>query len=277
MTPFTSSSGGDSDPNSLQLKILLGIIRPVCRFAIKHSLRIQEIVEVCKKALVEVAVEEIERAGDQVSVSRINVMTGIHRAQVDQILKGEASGKANHVVSRVIERWQSDKRFSTASGAPSVLPLDGMSSPFVKLIQSVSTDLNPYTVLFELERTGFVTRTKTGVKLQKRIYLTRDKMEGYRFLAEDSEDLLLAVQENLEEELTEPNLHVKTEYNNIPRRHLSKVREWMLREGSAFHRKVRTFLSKLDADDTNGEGGERYRVALGSFSITTRIGDKEGR
>lgn len=271
MSPNQGSSKGRSSSGNAKLDVLLGILKPICRFAIRNSFRLQEIVEVSKRALVEAAVEEIEKKGEQVSVSRINVMTGIHRAMVDQILHGEEINRqSEHIVNRVIDKWQSDKRFCTAKRTPLVLQLDGMNSPFIKLIQSVSTDLNPYTILFELERLGVVVRSSKGVKLQKTIYLTKDKLEGYAFLAEDADDLISAVQENLELQPEQPNLHMKTEYNNIPRQYIDQIKHWLLKEGSIFHRSARRFLSQFDLD-TSGKkvtSDERYRVAIGTFSIT---------
>lgn len=165
--------------------------------------------------------------------------------------------------------------FARDKKKPFVLKLDGMESPFIQLIQSISTELNPYTVLFELERVGVVKRTSHGIKLLKSVYLTKDKIEGYQFLSEDTDDLIQAVQENLEDQNNNPNLHLKTEYDNIPSTCIPQIKNWLLKEGSLFHKKARNFLSSFDSDaaktslKNNKSVDKAFRVAVGTFSVTT--------
>ncbi len=243
---------------------------------LKHSLRIADLIEIAKQTLVEVAAQELKAKGEEVSLSRINVMTGIHRAEVARIYNtGKIRGLRENVISKVISTWQHDRRFASANGNPKVLKLEGMDSAFIKLIQSVSIDLNPYTVLFELERTETVKRTAKGLKLRKRIYLTKDREEGFRFLSEDTQDLMSAVEENLDNLHELPNLHIKTEFDNIPESALPKIRRWLLHKGSAFHKNVSTYLSRFDRDSAaKKETGRATRVAIGSFSIASPVTDR---
>lgn len=85
-------------------------------------------------------------------------MTGIHRKDVDRLILGERKvDPATDVFTRVFGQWQNDKRFSK-NGRPKALDLGGEAVYFAKLVQSVSKEHNPYTVLFELERLGFIKR-----------------------------------------------------------------------------------------------------------------------
>ncbi|MBN8550247.1 MAG: hypothetical protein J0M12_13090 [Deltaproteobacteria bacterium] len=135
----------------------------------------------------------------------------------------------------------------------------------------MNVDLNPYTVLFELERIGAVERTRGGVKLVSRLYNPQgDSVAAMGLLASDMSDLMLAVEENVEGggNVAVPNLHIKTEYDNIPASKISEIREWCLREGSAFHQRVRNYLSQHDRDITAQPSGKdgTVRVAVGAFS-----------
>lgn len=133
-------------------------------------------------------------AGRAISVSRLSVMTGLHRPDVIRLYKTKNiyNSRAD-VITRIIGQWQSDKRFTTTRGKPRALLFEGKDSEFAKLVCAVSADLNPYTALFELERMGTVERTSKGLILQHRMYLPRGSaVEGFELLSRDAEDLISA-------------------------------------------------------------------------------------
>ncbi len=267
--------------NSLVLnRCLEALLRPIMRFALLHGLRLQALIESLKSVLIETAVSELALKGEEISVSRISVMTGIHRAEVSRLYRfKEGKVRQISVVNRVIDTWQQDKRFTTKSGDTRVLRLEGMNSPFIKLVQSVSTALNPYTVLFELERNGIVQRTKNGIRLCRKVYLTKDLEEGYQMLGADVADLILAVEENLSSTTEIPNFHLTTEYDSIPLPHTKKIKAWLLREGSIFHKKLRKYLAQFDSEISIGDAtpSRRARVAFGSFSRIENFDHKSSK
>lgn len=252
--------------------ILPIVLRPLVRFCMRHSIKLGDLVESLKAVYVEVAREQLADSGSEISGSRMSVMTGVHRKDVARLLDNELPAReSKSFVTRVVGAWRNSREFCGASGKPRVLSFEGKQSEFGKLVSSVSVDLNPYTVLFELERIGAVQRTRGGLKLVSRLYNPLgDKRSGFELLASDMGDLMEAVEENLQEGSagTVPNLHIKTEYDNIPATHAVTIREWCLREGSAFHQRARNFLSQFDRDlnpsAANGEG--TIRVAVGAFS-----------
>ncbi|RMD86346.1 MAG: hypothetical protein D6808_03595, partial [Candidatus Dadabacteria bacterium] len=174
------------------------------------------------------------------------------------------------LASRVIGQWQQNKRFLTKSRRPKVLSIDGDDSEFNKLVRSISQDVHPGTVLFELERIGAVERTKNGVKLVARAYVPKhNPKEGFRLLSEDVSDLMLTIEENIFLRDDNPNLHAKTEYDNISEEDVPKIRNWILKEGAILHQKARNFISKFDRDlnpKKKKTKGRRMRVVLGSYS-----------
>ena len=282
---------------------LVLLFRPVVRFCLRHSLQIQDAIEAMKSAFLAVAQEELQRNGrvDQPnvpSVSRISAMTGMHRRDVSRLMRGNPPVRpSENLITRVIGQWRSNARFTAPSGGPRVLRVDSKQSEFAELVSSISKDLNPYTVLLELERLGYVQETKRGVKLIARSYIPAGDMErGVGLLSADAADLMWAVEENLLDRPQYPNLHLKTEFDNIAPEHIPKIRQWLLDEGSAFHERAFTFLSQFDrdanpqavtsskgasgkADNGSEDGaaacGERVRVAVGSFSCT--VHERDGK
>ena len=253
------------------------LLRPVVAFCIRHSIRLGEVLDALKAVYVEVSREQLQRSGEEVNASRVSVMSGVHRKDVTRLLSSSTVSKARQsLAARIIGAWRNGKRFCNVSGKPRVLTVEGKQSEFAGLVASVSADLNPYTVLFELERIGAVARTRGGLKLTSRLYNPKgDVVEGISLLAADVDDLILAVEENLDggTPLSTPNLHIKTEYDNIPANHAAVIREWCLKEGSAFHQRVRNYLSQFDRDlnPQSPRGGATIRVAVGAFSHLSNV------
>lgn len=245
------------------------------RFAIRRQLRVQELIESLKLAVVDIAVEELHRLGEEPNVSRISALTGLHRRDVVRIFRdGETKEYSVNLVNQVIGQWQADPRFQTQSRQPRVLSVEGPDADFRQLMKTVHTDLKPGTVLFELERMGAVKRVKNGVKLIVKTYEPKhDPRDVFEIVADDTNDLITAVDENtfLYEEA--PHLHAKTVYDNISPEDLPKIKQWLLRQGADFHRKARTFLAQFDLD-INPASGKRggARVAVGTF---TRLSSDE--
>ena len=261
----------------LPIECVKAVVRPVARFCLRHSIKLQELIEICKSAFIQAASEELLRRGGDMSVSRISVMTGVHRPDVMRLTRSEAPLKTSpNLISRVIGQWQHDSRFRTKSGKPRTLTCEGLGSEFVQLIRSVSGDLNPYTVLFELERIAAVERTRHGLRLKARMYISKgDAQQGFDLLSHDMNDLVLCVEENVLARDTTPNLHIKTEYDNIVPEALTEIRAWLVKEGATFQRRVREYLAAFDRDvNSSLEGkGASIRVCLGTFSRVEHLND----
>lgn len=249
-------------------------LRPVMRLCLRRSIKLMEIFELAKQVLVEIAQEELARSGSDSSVSKISVMSGVHRRDVTRLLhpKNEAV-RPESVVSKVIGQWQNDKRFIDKNGAPRVLKTKGVKSDLFKLVRSVSSDLAPYTILFELERLGLVECQNGSARLVRRLHLAKDDLSaGYAMFGEDLRDLGEAIDRNLHsgkpDSAESKNLHLKTEFSAIPRDKIPEISRWLLVAGSKFHHRVERYLAKFDRDITNQKAGkDDVRVAYGSFCL----------
>jgi len=255
-------------------KCLRRLLRPIIRFSVHYGQSFHLFTRVAKELFVEAAAEELSKQGERVNVSRISVLTDLYRVEVKRIFEeGKPPVKeGKSTVGQVIARWESDPDFQTKDGRPRTLHYGAVDSEFSRLCQSVSTAINPGTVLFELERIKAVTKTSRGVKLIKgENRITVDAEKGFSILERDLMSLTSAVEENLFYPASPTNLHIHTEYDNIRVEALPEIRRWLLAEGKDFHRKAREFLAKFDLDiypEENAEGGGR--VSLGSHSFTQK-------
>ena len=260
------------------LECLKQMLMPVMGFCIRHSIGVQALFELAKAAFVEAAGKELAAKNCPVNVSQISVLTGLRRREVGRLFNGrDKRAETYSLMSRVINRWLVDKRFTTKSGKPRVLEADGYQSEFHKMVRSVSKDLSPGTVLQQMHRAGLISETPRGVRLLKPAYVPKhDPVEGFRLLAMDSNDLALCVEENVLAGHTVPNLHVVSEYDNIPAEYEEELRSWALREGTRFHEKVRNYISNFDRDTSGSQAGEgRIRLIIGSFSRSSNWNESE--
>ena len=258
-------------------KALCEMLVPIVRFALARSLKQRDVLEYLKLAFMQVAKEELERLGKTHTASKLSVMTGIQRREAARLLKESPAIKRDQdVMARVVGLWQGGSEYLDEHGKPKVLELKSRSGAFADLVSNVSTDLNPYTIQFELERMGVVEVNDQKLRLVRPGYEPSGNLEeGLRLLSGDAKDLYHSVNENLFKKPTTPNLHIKTEYDNIPVSKEKEIRDWFLVKGAEFHEEARKFLSALDRD-VQPEIAEEFskeqsvRVAIGTFSFTKR-------
>lgn len=247
------------------------LIRPAIKFCYSRALSLNDLIEVAKHVFIEVAIEDMNREGHKINLSRISASTGVHRKDVSRIHKYDQSLEPSPKFgSRVMEAWRREKEYLTSSGRPRVLSYRGEVSEFTKLVYSLTKDVHPASVIFDLERVGAVERTSRGLKLVAHSYQSKDAEESYMLLAEDVEDLMSAVIENIETESQPlPNYHAKVFYDNLDLSALPKINKWIFDQSLQFQAKIAKYLSQydLDVNPTRGaSGGGRY--VLGIFTRT---------
>ena len=247
---------------------------PVVRFCIRHSVKLNDVVECCKAVFLRVAEEESARAGAKLTASRLAVMTGVHRKDVTRLTReGTKAPEERSIIVRVLGQWQTDSRFVTPTGMPRVLSVGTADSDFHTLVFSVTSDVPPASILAELERTGSVRVGSRGARLLRPGFIPKgDHLQGLVMASTDVADLLESAQMNLVEEPKVPNLHVKVEYDNIVREAEPEIRKWFLEKGTAFHREAMHFVARFDKDVNQKLSGKEggLRVAIGGYSITGR-------
>jgi len=208
---------------------------------------------------VEVAREELERNQEKINISRLSVMTGLHRDEVGRLLEvgGEILlSETTNIIPRLVGQWLQDPRFCKKRGVPRVLGYEGLDSEFRTLVRVVSQHVDARSILFQLERTKLAERTKNGVRLNfAALGLSEEPDQGFALLAKDLDTLVQSVEENLLNPKEIFNLHLRTEYDRVYRKDLPQIRQWMVEEGKAMHRRAREFISQFDADLSTASSG----------------------
>lgn len=272
-------------------RLLRYLLIPVAKYCLRHALQIQDMLEVAKAVFVEEACRQVEQTGEKVNTSRLSVITGLHRRDVERIYKRkEIQETPQGLLNKIIGQWQYDPRFSSQTHKPKLLSCKGEESEFHSLAASVSRDINPGTVLFELERRDLISRKGDKVKLNEMVLQVAKKRDGqswedgFKILSLDLTDQIEAVQENLSIPRVH-NLHGRTEFDRIPLEHELEIRSWLLKQGSQFHTDVRDYLAKFDSDlspeehepessensnKKNSAKSSYLRVSVGAYSFISR-------
>ncbi len=256
---------------SLSFENMVMLLKPIAGFSRRRAIKYQEIQEALKQALVRVAQEELETNGIAISISKLSAMTGLQRPDVVRLLAVESETPKRSILARVLGHWAGTRRFRDRDGRPRLLSYAGKHSDFWKLVLTVSRELNPYAVLFDLKRLGLVQEEKEGLRLISTITVDPKNVDhSLGLLAEDVQDLVAAVEENTFASPDVPNLHLRVQYDNIPPKELQKLRRWCLEEGSKFIARAQAQFARHDRDlneslaDLPGDG----RVMLGVFAVT---------
>ncbi len=246
------------------------IVQPAVLYCLKKGHTIRELLEAARDVFVEEASKELSKAGEKENVSRIAVITGLQRPVVKACLNDQVEPKAASLTSRVTETWREHKRFKGKNNQPKVLSCDGDRSEFASLVRTVSKDIHPGTVLFDLRRQGLVEITETGAKLTSQ----KDKKSieaVYKQIGEESRDFISAMLDNLDSpNETPPNYQISSTFDNMDEADLIAIREKLNETLSKFQDEVEQLLSGYDLDthpDPQKTGGRK--VVVGLYSKTT--------
>jgi hypothetical protein len=252
------------------------MIRPIVRFAVRRAVAIQDFETAVRTEYIAAAREEILASGSRPNISRVSATTGIHRRYVTKLWDGSSDTSSDGVglLPRVVSVWSTAPEFLTSDGKPLILPYGPPESPFNQLVARVSRELHPGTVVFELERLGVIERAATGIKLLRNSIIARgDSVKAFEILGGDINDLMSAVEGNVSNDCLPPqHLHGRTEFDDIPRKFLPEIRDWIIEKGTMFHDQVREYLARFDRGTScQSEGNDRSRIAVSCFSFSEEL------
>ncbi len=188
------------------VKAVKMLLRPLIRLLIEYGITFPYLSNLLKSVFVEVVNEEMLVDGKRQTISRISVVSGVHRKDVKRILEepeeSDSSGKAASLGARILGIWLGDPQYKGEDGAPLPLPrvpaIDGNIS-FEQLVESVNKDVRPRAVLDEWLRSGLVQiDDRDYVVLDPEAFVTEKNFdERAYFLGRNLRDHLATASHNL--------------------------------------------------------------------------------
>ncbi len=180
------------------------VLRPLVRLMLSQGINYTMILEDLKRVFVSVAEEEFKIAGKQQTNSRITLLTGVHRKDV-QLIRSEVDIPPELPLSigaQIIGLWLGNSKYLDNSGQPMPLPRLASKSAdlsFEGLVASISKDFRARPVLDEWLRLGFVRQDdKDFVHLNVQAFIpNQDLEEKLSFLGMNVHDHMAAAVNNL--------------------------------------------------------------------------------
>lgn len=261
---------------------ILQLLRPLVKILLRNNVPQQTLAEWARQVYVEVANSEFGLAGKKQTVSRIAILTGLTRKEVQRLLNQPANaqhstGEEYHRASRVITGWVRDPDFGDGKGHPHPLRMEAKGASFADLVKRYSGDMPARAMLDELLRAGAVKQLKDGrICLLSRGYVPqKGSAEKLNILGSDTADLIATIDHNLYEKSAKPRIQRKVMYDNVP---VEAAREFQILAAAQSQELLEAldrWLSHRDRDvNPASKGTGRVRVGLGLYHFEERL-DKE--
>ena len=108
------------------LEALQAILAPLAKVAVDQGVQFGQMEELLKQAMVQAAVQATRQGqGEPAPVSRLSVITGIHRKEVKRLLEPTAPAQLAASVTPAAElftRWLTSRAWQGPDGQPLALP-----------------------------------------------------------------------------------------------------------------------------------------------------------
>jgi hypothetical protein len=260
--------------SSVLAAAVLRLLEPLVRVLLRNGMSFNAFSDLARRAYVESAMREFGIPGKKQTVSRVSVLTGLSRKEVQRILgaqgsadSGEARERYNRA-ARVIAGWVRDQEFADASGEPAALSPDGPGASFGQLVKRYSGDVPARAVLDELLRVDAVQRQDDGrIRLLSRAYVpSASDLDKLDILGADVADLIETIDHNLRHGGADPRFQRKVMYDNVPRDAAAAFRALSAQQAQALLEAMDQWLAQHDRDvNPSVQGAERVRVGVGIY------------
>ncbi|HUX90992.1 MAG TPA: DUF6502 family protein [Gallionellaceae bacterium] len=149
--------------HSAILSAIYHLLRPLVRLLLQHGIAYQAFCDLIKSVYVKVAEQEFKLADKPQTDSRISLLTGIHRREINR-LRNETVREINlsqhaSMSALLLTIWSGHHEYLDSQGLPIPLPRlanKGGGISFESLVQSISKDIRARVVLDEWLRQGIV-------------------------------------------------------------------------------------------------------------------------
>ncbi|MFC3194155.1 DUF6502 family protein [Marinicella sediminis] len=208
-------------------KMLIQIFRPLVRILLRLNVPFHVVSDILKWTYVDVSNRYFGLHGKKPTKSRIAVITGLSRVQVDQQLKlnmfsPDNSHRKWHRAGRVLTGWIEDKNYQDQYGKPKIIPIESDSCvDFKNLVETYSGGATYKSILDELlQARAVVVDVGQNVELIKPYYLTEndpDDMQNVDFLGLSTQYLLETIDHNIDPERDAPRFQRIVLHDKLPK------------------------------------------------------------
>jgi hypothetical protein len=154
------------------------VLKPLVRILFRAGVRFDEFSELLRGIYVEIVIAEAVAADKQVSPSRISILSGVPKRDVDRFVASEDWLKIPkptdvQALVAILHRWHTDTVFLGPYGVPLEIPFSGSGGrTFLDLVTGSPIQIDPQSAFEQLLAAGVVARSgDTHVKVLSRSYV----------------------------------------------------------------------------------------------------------
>ena len=259
--------------NGVLLAALIKILRPLIRILLRNGVPCGVLEELTRWLYVDIAAREGGIPGRKLSNSRIAILTGLSRKEVQRLKdtavpqSTENSERYNRA-ARVISGWHRDCPVANKSGSPRPLAFDSGEYSFTDLVKKFSGDIPARAIFDELLHAGAVERLDDGTIIPlARAYIPKTRTsEKLDILGTDVADLITTISKNLNKDSAAPLFQRKVFYDNVPAEVVREFRQISATQGQELLEKLDGWLAAHDRDlNPRQQGTGRKRVGMGIY------------
>lgn len=249
------------------------LLRPLLRICLRQGLSIKALVALIKHVTVTLARDEFGVNGKPATASRIAILTGLTRKDVQRLLDTPHRDMRPELTqynraASVIGGWLTDPAFSNAKGHPAPLVISGGPASFAELVRRYSGDMPARAMLDELVRVGAIQALQDGrICLRARGYVPEKcSAQKLAILGADTADLIATIDHNLQHAPRDPRFQRKVMYDNVPEAAAEEFRAIAAARGQELLESLDRWLAHRDRDVNPAVTGHgRRRVGIGVY------------
>ena len=271
--------------SNLVLKSILHLLRPAVRLMLRHGVTYSAFAAALKRVFLEAAQDEIKASGMAQTDSAVSLLSGVHRRDVRNLTRADEPTPAPQafagLASQVVARWLSQDLYLDENQAPIAIARAGPTPSFDALVQAVTQDVRPRSLLDELVRLGLAAEGDGQVTLLAQGFVPRAGLPELAALMQDNLfDHLAAACENLDgkasgaggDDFLEQSVFVdEITADSAHRLHKLSAQAWKL----AFQTVMRDAQRSFDHDAVHATADERtHRARFGVYFYSTPVQGK---
>ena len=263
-------------PSADAQRALRALFRRLGRIAIEAGVTAPEAYRLMKEALVDAAERDFSLDERRLTDSRISVLTGVHRKDVRAIRTTPRSvggpPRKPSLLATVIGRWIAHPDYQR-HGTPIPLPRVAAEGPsFDRLVEDVTADVRPRTLLDELVRKGAVALDEAAdtVTLTERAMIGSGASEdAFHFLETNVGDHIAAVSANMAADGAAPMLERAVFYSGLDAGAVDALQALCREKGAA----VVEAVNEAALERQGEEGDQRFRFGVYFYRETESDGE----
>ncbi|MCP4908281.1 MAG: hypothetical protein GY910_25185 [bacterium] len=285
-------SGSESPPSvdsaAVLVAMLRRMLRPLVRFLVSRQVQYPLVSRLLKSLYVEVATSDFPLEDKRLTVSRLSLLTGIHRREVKRIQEQAAPGEAPTppaitLGAQIVARWTGEAPWIDDEGRPRPLRRqsdEGDIPSFQRLVNSVSVDIHPRSVLDEWLRLGIASIDEDGaVALKSEAFVpSRGFEEKAHYVGRNLRDHLAAAAGNLDSDES-PFLERSVHYGSLPSAAVEELSELAREAGQEVLVRINDRARELKrgaAERGESEGLDHRRITFGVYEFDAPTNEGAG-